>query len=654
MLRNTSLRNLLLAFVALAIGFLAVATTVALIGQHSKWKSAAETGHFVEVILSASRFVHETQRERGQSAGFLANANSLEQLQQQRAKTDSALLQFQDQVNGWQGIGAEQFSQIIRDLKNLSDLRTRVNARSVTGAEAAAAYTTFIAASTNAMAVSGSQQAAASYDEQLIILIGTYVDLEWAKEYHGRERAQTNAIIGLKSITPQQRDLLVSTRALASNALSQVRTKSPSVAEEVQQRTAQTAQILQRYREQVLKEDFGTLTAADWWAQITSYIDGLRSVLENEGKTIRETSTNHAAYARNQFLATLLGGLIGVLLFGILGWIVSHRLNMALGSIQNTITEVERSGDFGKRVHYPYKDEVGQTALAFNKLLLSFSSIIQEVQKSCDAIASASNTMARSGADVRESSSAQSEAAAAVAAAMEQTSVSMSETSTNALEADAVVARARGKINDTLATMAITVRNVENVANLIDVAGKNVRQLDEGSKKIGGIVQVIKDIADQTNLLALNAAIEAARAGDQGRGFAVVADEVRKLAERTTSATEEIASLIGGIQSEIDSTVSEMLQADSQTKNSLSLVAQSENALRSAGEDSVSAADNVRGIVDAVREQDAAVHQVADSIERIAQMTERNSASAKAAGETALYLEQMANELKSTVSRFKT
>ena len=146
------------------------------------------------------------------------------------------------------------------------------------------------------------------------------------------------------------------------------------------------------------------------------------------------------------------------------------------------------------------------------------------------------------------------------------------------------------------------------IRSSIEASKGSIQSLQVSTSEIGKIVDVIQEIADQTNLLALNAVIEAARAGDQGRGFAVVAQEVRKLAERTTSSTVDIRSMIQSVQGEARKAVSIM-------ENSMSGV---EEGLRFA-EDAASDHSGIEGVV----------RKMGETIETIAQSSEQHSQSAR-------------------------
>src|SRR3990167_1927906 len=141
-------------------------------------------------------------------------------------------------------------------------------------------------------------------------------------------------------------------------------------------------------------------------------------------------------------------------------------------------------------------------------------------------------------------------------------------------------------VNDTMHTMRKVAIDMHTAAGGVEALGKQ-------SLLISSIIQTISSIAQQTNLLALNAAIEAARAGEQGRGFAVVADEVRQLAGRTSTATEEIATVVLQNQKLVDETVAEMANSKFQAEQGLELATQ-------AGQVIVEIQDGAKRVVDAV------------------------------------------------------
>ena len=152
----------------------------------------------------------------------------------------------------------------------------------------------------------------------------------------------------------------------------------------------------------------------------------------------------------------------------------------------------------------------------------------------------------------------------------------------------------------------------------------------------------------------MNAAIEAARAGESGRGFAVVADEVRKLAERTGKSTQEIGAMIEAIQSGTNQAVLSMKQGVSRVSAGVEEAQRAGQTIDELQGHSRRVMDAVSEITTALREQSAASTEIAQNVERIAQMAEENNAAAGSNAHTADTLRQLAETLRGEIDRFRT
>ncbi len=296
------------------------------------------------------------------------------------------------------------------------------------------------------------------------------------------------------------------------------------------------------------------------------------------------------------------------------------------GPIKKTVDviQVVANGDLTHALDSQGGDEISLLGGHFNTMVDHLKRVLGKIQDVASEIQG-------SGKAVLVSSESQSASVANQSSAITQVTAASGELASTSEHMGANINAISQKADHVSQGMMHIKESTDNTNHLLV-------SLNEKSKQIGHIIEIIDDVAEQTNLLAVNASIEAARAGEHGRGFAVVADQITKLADSTTRSTRDITSLIELIQHEMSGAILAMSDSLERVEQEIQLAQQ--------------AAIESKEVAAGVTEQISNSKVIAEAMKAIDQAMRKISDDARESSTAAGQLNQLARSLEDTVGEF--
>lgn len=585
----------------------------------SKIREANAVERYVSLGDVVLALVHETQKERGMTAGFLGSQGRqfATELQSQQQRVDDAVMRMNvvlEEAN-LDKITRDDIDELRNKLSKISSVRSQVKGFSINLSDALSYYTSInligLGSITDISSVS--TQKSVSFELAAIYFFSM------AKENAGIERAVLSNILAKNEINLALRtrfNALVNaqTRALDSALLfaeGKIKQQFDDALND------SSFKSVQRYRDIIDNQDsqFG-VDANTWFSAATKRIDVLRATEEQALQVVIEEARGIADEAKaSMMLQASLLLLVSLVTFGV--WTTMRLQKRQSQIMQEVIQNVIQHKELRKQVEIVSDDQLGIIGNYVNQLLKQLTADLAGFQDASSKIANATHETAFAIVDSQKNLKDQQTGIDSISSAtlqMTHNIHSVTEAMQQNFEVLGGVVReceaGEVRVKDTAGV-------VHSLSDKMSGAAQSINSLNSEVEKITNVVDIIRGIAEQTNLLALNAAIEAARAGEQGRGFAVVADEVRSLANRTQGCTQQISQMVVGLQAMASDSSNTMMSCKTDAIRAVEAINEVQAILQNMVEKAVTVESSSREVTENAHMQNEALQEIVERISSI-------------------------------------